>query len=468
MSDTGKGKRDLTRGGIVKTILTLALPIAGSQLLQMLYNFTDMFWLGRLSGEAVAASGTAGLFLWLSVGLMLVGKVGTEIGVSQSRGRGDEALALRFARSGLYISAILGLAYAAFMGLLRGPLVALFRYRESSVAAEMASYMGLMAIGIPFQFVGAAVGGIFGASGNTRTPFFFNLIGLGMNLIIDPLLIFNCGLGIEGAAVASIASEVTVAAQLCIALKRSKRRPFEAFAVFPRPRSLRALRDELRGVAGKFAKWTIPIFLESTLFCLLTMVTSGFEVSVGAYAVTVSRVGTQVESLSWLVGGGFGSALTIFVGQNYGAGRYDRIAGGVKRSAFIMAGWGLAVTAVLALGGEAIYRFFLPEDAELWGLGVRYMRILAISQIPMNLESVFGNAFKGQGRTIPPSVSSISSNVVRVPLAYILSRTSLGLTGIWLAVTITAAMRGIWIGAWYGISGRPRRGRAEGTGAARA
>ncbi|MCL2488954.1 MAG: MATE family efflux transporter [Oscillospiraceae bacterium] len=441
---TPSAKRDLTQGGIFGTLLRLALPIAGSHLMQMTYNLTDMFWMGRIGSDALAATGMAGLFLWLSVGLMLIGKVGTDIGVSQARGRGDVGLAFRYARTGLYMGTVLGLLYGSFMFFLREPLVGLFNFQEQHVADDMATYMSIMAMGIPFVYISAAIGGSFGASGNTKTPFIINCIGLAVNMILSPVFIFVLGLGIRGAAITSVMAQTGVAITMLLAVTKSKGRPFERYPILGRFET---------ALSAQIFKWTIPIFLESTLFCLLTMITSRFEVAFGAGAVAISRVGTQVESLTWLVGAGFGTAVTVFVGQNYGAGKEERITKGVRYAAWMMTGWGLLVTAILALGGGLILRIFLP-DPELRSLGITFMRILAVCQIPACLEGVFGNAFKGKGRTIPPSVCSITSNFIRVPLAYLLSKTSLGLAGIWIAISFTACLRGVWVAIWYVTAAR--------------
>ena len=80
---------NLTEGSILQKILLVALPIIGSQFMQMTYNLTDMFWLGRLSSDAVAASGTAGFYLWLSQAFLIIARMGAEIGVAQHIGRGN-------------------------------------------------------------------------------------------------------------------------------------------------------------------------------------------------------------------------------------------------------------------------------------------------------------------------------------------------------------------------------------------
>jgi putative MATE family efflux protein len=386
--------------------------------------------------------------MWLSVGLMLIGRVGAEIGVSQSRGRGDTAAAYGYARTALTLSAALGLVYFAFLFCLRTPLVALFNFREANVAADASAYLGIVAFGIPLTYLTSSAVGIFNASGNSRLPFILNAVGLVMNVVLDPLFIMTFGMGVAGAAIATVASQAVVVTLMLIALKKHKQRPFTTF-VFIKNFNM----NEFRANAKQIFKWTVPICVENTLFCFLTMLTSRFEVSFGAEAIAVSRVGTQIESLSWLVGAGFGSALTTFVGQNYGAGKRERIASGVRVSALFMAGWGLFVTCLLFFGGGFIFSAFLPEP-ELRSMGTNFLRVLAFCQIPANIEFVGGNAFKGTGRTLPPSVTSVTINAARVPLAYILSKTALGLSGIWIVISFTAALRGIVICTWYALAER--------------
>ena len=95
---------------------------------------------------------------------------------------------------------------------------------------------------------------------------------------------------------------------------------------------------------------------------------------------------------------------------------------------------------------------FLPDFADqndMRELFITYLRILAACQIFANLEYVAANAFRGKGRTIPPSISGITSNLIRVPLAFFLSRTSLGVMGVWTAVSFTAGFRGVMVCIWY-------------------
>jgi len=443
---------NLAEGKIFSSLLRLGLPIAGVQVMHMAYNITDMFWLGRVSSDALAASGVAGLFLWLSVGLMIIGRVGAEVGVAQSKGQGDDAAAYRYSRAALYIAAALGILYGSILILFRTPLIGFFNFQEANVAADAADYLAIMALGIPAIFIASSIDGTFVASGNSRTPFLIGSAGLIFNMILTPIFIFSLGLGVFGAAVSSVIAQYTVFVVRIAAIKRFKNRPFDTYQ-FMVPFSFSAIISDLRtGTSGHIFKLTLPICLEQTLFPLLTMVTTRFEVSFGAFAISMSRVGSQIESLSWLVGAGFGAALTAFVGQNFGAGKMDRISKGVRYAGYSLGVWGIFVTVVLWFGGDIIFTVFLPEyapDPEMRSIFTTYLRILAACQILANLEFVATNAFRGKGKTVPPSVVSITSNVIRVPLAYFLSLTPLGLLGIWTAVSITGGLRGAGVCLWY-------------------
>ncbi|GHV91248.1 MATE family efflux transporter [Spirochaetia bacterium] len=432
-------KYNLTEGGILRKLLLVALPIMGTQFIQMAYNLTDMFWLGRVGSDAVAASGAAGMYLWLSFGFLLIGRMGAEIGVSQSLGRRDKRAALIFSQNAMLIAIVLGLLFGLCLLIFNRELAHFFKFRELKVTEDTAAYLSIVAWAIPATFISAVITGSFNASGNSHTPFVLNGIGLGANVILDPVFILVLHMEVRGAAIATVISQLIVCAGLLLAITRFKSRPFERY-----PIKIRIEKEKIILIL----KWTVPIALESLFFCFLSMITSRIEASFGAHAIAASKVGSQIESLSWLIGGGFGSALIAFIGQNYGAGKWERIRRGVRISAMAMAVWGIFVTLLLWFAGGFLFSLFLP-DPELARLGARYLRILAFCQLAMNLEAVTAGAFKGTGRTLIPSAVSITANLLRPVLAFVLSRTSLGLNGVWIGITITANIRSIWICFWY-------------------
>jgi putative MATE family efflux protein len=433
---------NLTEGSILSKLMLVALPIMGTQLMQMTYNLTDMYWLGHLSSDAVAASGSAGMYLWLSQAFMLIGRMGAEIGVAQSIGRGDREKARDYAQNALFLSLTLGLLYGLVLIVLNRPLIGFFGIQEAHVAADAAAYLRWVGLGVPMVFVTAAIGGSFNASGNSRVPFLINSVGLVINMIFDPLMIFTWNMGIVGAALATVLGQTVVFLLSILALLRHKDRPFEHITLLTRPN---------RAVVRQIFVWSVPIGFESMLFTFLSMLISRFVAGWGASAIAVQRVGSQIESLSWLLGAGLGSAFTAYTGQNFGAGRYSRIRQGYNMALRVALSWGVFVTALLFFAGGTLYGVFVREE-HIIRMGGQYMRILALCQIPAALEGISSGAFKGMGRTLPPTLTSVGWNAFRVPLAYLLSQTALGLDGIWIGVTIGAALRGMSIFIWYRIS----------------
>ena len=435
---------DLTQGGILQRLIFIAIPIMGTQFVQMTYNLVDTFWVGKLGEREVAATGTAGMFMWLSVGFMLIGRIGAEIGVSQNFGRGEIDLARKFSQNAIWISAVLGIFFAAMMIIFRNPLISFFNIPDPMVVADSALYLSVVAIGIPFTFVSSAIVGTFNASGNSKDSFVMMFAGLILNIILDPLLIFGFNMGILGAAVATIVSQIISCTIAVWYIHHAKKRPFEKFSLVLCPSAEHIKR---------ILKWGVPIGLESALFTILAMITSRFEAGFGTQAMAVSRIGSQIESLTWMLGGGFGSALIAFIGQNYGAGKWHRIRRCFKMSLGIMTCYGITVALTLVFGARFLFSIFLsnPDTIEL---GRTYLIIMAISQIFMCIEGVASNMYKGIGKTLPPSIISFIANSIRVILAFFLSQTSLGVNGVWIAVSAAAVIRGAIMLVCYLISSR--------------
>ncbi len=438
---------DLTQGSILNKILLVALPIMGTQMLQMTYNLTDMFWLGRMadSVSAVAASGVAGMFLWLSMAPLLVGRMGAEIGVSQNLGAGNQEEAAGFAQDAARIALILGAVYGLMLLTLAAPLVTLLQVREQDVFQSACDYLRIVGLGIPMSFVAAAITGGLNGAGNSRLGFIANAVGLAVNMILDPILILVLGWGVQGAALATLIAQGIVFALLLLFAKRYPHAPFAGFRLLGRLRMER-LRRILR--------WSLPVSLESAAFTGLSMVVTGMVASgYGASAVAVQRVGSQIESLSWLVGGGFSSAVSAFIGQNFGAGKWTRIRRGYRVSMAALMLWELLVMLLLIFAGRFLFSLFLSHPPELVNMGRDYLLILAGCQLFAALEGTCGGSFRGMGNTLPPSICSIASNLLRPVLCWALAQ-RMGLNGFWLGITLSACLRGLSMFIWYTIAER--------------
>jgi putative MATE family efflux protein len=433
---------DLTQGGILNKLLLVAFPIMGTQLMQMTYNLTDMFWLGRMENSvtAVAASGLAGMFMWLGMALLMIGRMGSEIGTSQNLGRGDVDTARGYAQDSARIGLVLGAAYGLVLVIFAGPLISLLQVKEPAVFSGACDYLRIVGLWTALTYVSAAITGSFNGAGNSRLTFLANATGLIVNMILDPLMILGLGWGIRGAAIATVIAQGVVLTLFVWFAKRHPQRPFPRFHVFGRIDG-RRIRQILR--------WSLPIAIESAAFTSLAMVVTGMVSAwYGETAVAVQRVGSQIESLSWLVGGGFASAVTAFVGQNYGARQWERIRRGYRISLAVLLGWEILVTALLVLGGRFLFSLFLSEPPVILDMGATYLRILAFCQVFMALEGASSGVFRGMGKTLPPSVCSISSNLLRPLFCWTFSKWW-GLNGLWMGIAASAALRGTLMATWY-------------------
>lgn len=440
-------KHDLTQGGILEKLLQVAVPIMGTQFMQMTYNLTDMFWLGRTEQSviAVAASGLAGMYMWLGNAPMMFGRMGSEIGTSQNLGRRDMEAARGYAEDSARMALILGIFYGLVLVAFANPLIALLQVNDPVVFDRTCTYLRIVATGIPFTYVSAAITGMFNGAGNSRLSFWANAIGLVVNMILDPLMILVLGWNVTGAAVATIIAQITVCMLFVFFAKFYSKRPFERFKILGQMDF-----DRMKQIVN----WSIPVATESAVFTLLSMVVTGMVTAwYGETAVAVQRVGSQIESLAWLIGGGFSSAVTAFTGQNYGARKWERIRKGYRISIIFLLIWDGFVTFVLIVSGRFLFSLFLQEPPEILDMGAEYLRILALCQLAGALESACSGAFRGMGRTMPPSLCSIASNVIRPFLCWMFS-SFMGLNGIWMGITVSAILRGITIFAWFTVYSR--------------
>ena len=437
-------KYDLTEGSILQKLVRISAPLIGTQFLQMTYNLTDMFWLGRIDANAVASVGTAGMYIWLSFAFLIIGRMGAEIGVSQNMGRKDPQAAQSFAQNAICLAVIAGLLFGLLIHVFRHSLIGIFAIQEAHVAYDAATYLGIVAFGMPAVFLSNAITGIFSGVGKSRIPFVTNGVGIVLNMILTPLLIFGFDFGLVGAAWATVIAQTVVVLLALFAVRHLSGRPFPDLRLFVRPEPQR-IRQIFR--------WTFPVTIESAAFTMLAMVVGRFVAAFGADALAVQRVGLQLESFSWMIAMGFSSALTSFMGQNYGRGSWSRIHQGTKLAMRAMILWGLVITAIPWLFGRQMMSLFFTDEAII-AEGVRFLRIHSICQVFICLEYWAAGIFRGLGKTIPPSVSSITGNVIRIPLAYFLSLTALGVVGLWWAIALGAMLRSVILLVWFFLYAR--------------
>lgn len=433
---------NLLEGPIFPNLTKLAIPIMATSMVQMAYNMIDMIWIGRVGSGAVAAVGAAGMYMWLSNGLSTLSKMGGQIKVGQTLGAGNKKEAGEYATSAIQLALIYGVLLTIVILVLADPFIRFLGLNGATVISDGTIYLQIVSVGILFSFLNQVLTGIFTAMGNSSISFRATAVGLVINIVLDPVLIFGVGpvpaLGVAGAAIATVLAQAVVTVMFLLACKKDQVL-FHQIKIFSRPNT-----KDMRSIT----KIGLPVSIQSMIFTGISMLISRLIAGFGDQAVAVQKVGSQIESITWMTADGFSAAVNSFVAQNYGAGNFGRVKKGYKISMLVVIGWGILCTVLLVGLPEPIFRIFIPE-AEVLPMGVAYLQILGVSQLFMCMEIATQGAFGGLGKTIPPSVVSIVGTVARIPMAMLLSMTVLGLNGIWWSISISSIVKGIILVSWF-------------------
>ena len=426
-----------------------------SSFLGTLYNITDMAWIGLLGAKAVAGVGVGGMFTWLSQGLVSLARMGGQVQVAQHIGRREQEEAHGYAQAAVQMSALLGILFAAVVLILLKPLIGFFKLEDAEALAAAFSYTKIACGLIMFSFLSLTLTGLYTAQGDSKTPFAANLVGLAVNMILDPVLILGPGpfprLGVTGAAIATVTAQFIVMSILVMRIFVTKKenvlKGIQLFEKIP-PKYVRGI-----------CKIGIPTALQGMAYCMISMVLTRMVSGFGAEAIATQRVGGQIESVSWNTADGFGAALNAFIGQNYGAGKMDRVKKGYRASLITVGVWGLFITLLFVCFPEQISGVFFHEPTAI-ATAVGYMIIIGYSEAFMSVELMTVGALSGLGKTHLCSVISITLTSARIPLAILLSGTALGLLGIWWALTATSVVKGIvFVMAFYWITARMKNSK---------
>lgn len=429
---------NLTKGPILKTLTKLAIPIMASSFLGTLYNITDMAWIGLLGSKAVAGIGVGGMFTWLSQGFASMARMGGQVQVAQCVGRGDKKKAHGYAQAAVQLATVMGLVYALVALIFTKQMIGFFKLEDPEAYAAAFVYTKIACGLIVFSFLSVTLTGIYTAQGDSKTPFYANLIGLATNMILDPLLILGPGplpkLGAAGGAIATVTAQFIVMSIMILGIVKQKKenvlKGITLFAKIP--------GEYLNGIC----KIGIPTAIQGMTYCVISMVITRMVSAFGAEAIATQRVGGQIESVSWNTADGFATALNAFIAQNYGAGEMGRVKKGYRASQWTVGIWGLFITVMFVCLPHPIANIFFHEPKAIV-TAIDYLIIVGFSEAFLCIETTTVGALSGLGKTNLCSVISIIFTGARIPLAMILGNTSLGLNGIWWALSLTSIVKGV-------------------------
>lgn len=436
-----------SRRELVRTVVALSLPVVVAELCSTAMQYIDTAMVGSLGAAATASIGIVESTTWLVGGLCMAAAMGFSVQVAQLVGAGRTDEARHVLRQSLVVLGMFGIALGA-AGVAVSGYLPVWLGAEPDVAVGAHRYFLIFSCGIPaLQAIRLCVN-MLQCSGDMRTPSVLNVVMCLLDVVFNLLLIFptrtvsvlgialvlpGAGLGVAGAALGTVLSEVVVAALMLGAT---------------------CTRSPLLGLRGHRGSWrptrrclatalriSAPVALERALTNGAQVVSTGIVAPLGTVSVAANSLAVTAESICYMPGFGFSAAATTLVGQSIGAGRPDL----ARRFARLSVGLGMAVMSVMgvlmfALAPQLIGLF--TPDLAVRELGAFVLRIEAVAEPLFAAAIVCSGALRGAGDTLMPSVIDLSTMWgIRITLAaYLAPR--MGLAGVWVAMALELCVRG--------------------------
>jgi len=441
---------DLTRIGIHRAIWLLAVPMTLEMMVNSVYQIADLYWVGRLGSEALAAVSIAGMVRWAIVSLSNGLSIGGLAIVARRIGEHRPAAADHATAQAVIFAVIASLGMALLGLATMHPLLVLLGADRDVLPLGLAflqvTYLGLWAV-VTVPVINALFRGAGDANIALGVLAFANLF----NVVLEPFLVLGWGafprMGMTGAALSMvIAQGLGLAVQLLILLSGRARIRL----------NLHDLRPDLsiiRRIVEIGTPSTIQMFLRATS----RVVVLGLVGAFGTYALAGYGVSNRVLLVALIPGFGLGNAAATLVGQNLGARQPDRAA----KSAWIIAGYNVALMATFAiLAFPMASRLVAVFDATpaVVAYGSAALRVIAVSYLFSALGVVMGRSLDGAGNTVPAmAINVLSLWGLQVPLAYLLARIGLGANGIWWGIAIANVANGLLMAYWFHRGGWKHR-----------
>lgn len=400
--------QDMTVGKPWKQITQFAVPMLIGNLAQQLYNTVDTIVVGKYVGDnALSAVGSASPILNLMLALFVGVATGAGIVVSQHYGaKNREALAQSIGNC-ITLAALASVITMVIGPLLTMPLLRLLKTPES-ILYWCRDYLVIFFLGAAgFTFYNI-LSGILRGLGDSLSALAFLIVATILNIFLDIWFVAGFHLGVAGVSLATIAAQIISAICCYWRLVRMT-------DVFQLKREhLRLTKD----CAMRIIQVGIPSGITQAIFSVSMLVVQTLTNSLGEMVIACNVIVMRVDGFAMMPNMTFGNAMSVYAGQNVGAGKLKRVEEGTKQGMLLAVGTSAVITLLLVLFGHNLMRLF-TQTGELIDLSARMLRILAAGYIAMAVSQVLGGVMRGAGDTVTPMwLSMISTVLLRLPLAY--------------------------------------------------
>ncbi len=443
----GKYGNDLTTGSIPKHLIRFSIPMFIGNLLQTGLGITDSIWVGNMVGpNAVGATQVSFPIQFLLIALSNGATLATTILVSQYYGAGDHDKVKKTINNSFSVALIFG-AFLTILGLISCDWILQFMKTPPEIFPMASSYLKIILSGFIITFLVNLITSILRGIGDTVTPLIFMAVGLVINIVLDPILIIGISffpkLGFNGSAYATVISQLIGLVLAMIYLNKKKH--FVSI-------DFRKLTLEGAHIIKLF-KIGFPSMIQQSLISIGSVFITSMVNMFGASATTAFGAAGRIEGIVFMPAMSLGLAASALTGQNLGAGNVKRVGEVFKWGVVMTAGITLTLSAFIIAFPKLLLSMFVHNPVIL-DIGTGYLRTLGFAYILFAVMFISNGVINGSGRTMVTMAATILSIwLIRVPLAAVLSKTALGIKGIWFAIVIGFAA-GLSISLAYYFTGR--------------
>lgn len=400
----------MLNGEPIKSIVKFALPIMASSLLQYNYTLVDNILVGRyVSTDALAAVGGVGSINSFIIGAALGLTSGFTIPVAQAFGAKNQEKINRYAGSSITVSFLLGLLLVVIAHIISTPLLKLIGTPDEILGLS-AAYVNILYFAIPFQMLSNNFTAISRAVGESRKPLLYFIISIFVNFVLDLLFITVLHWSVEGAALATLISHITAAVLTGNYILRHN----ESVHI-----SKENLKPDIKTAFAQL-KLGIPVSLQFTVTSIGSMFLQSAVNSFGTATIAGFTAAGRVENLANIPLSGLSVGTQTFVGQNYGAGNYDRIVKSVRKIFILNILLSLILSGALLSVGMPIVRLFMTEpDEEVLFAAHKYLIATAECFSLVAVLFVLRNTLQGLGFTYANAVAGAGELIGRIAIALI-------------------------------------------------
>ena len=409
---TKSGALNMTQGSPYHLILRFSIPLLLANLLQQLYNMVDSAVVGRFVGtQALAAVGTTFPIVFMIISLFMGIGMGASVIISQYFGAGD-LHGVRKTVDTLYITMFFFSIVIAIVGLLVSRPILLLVHTPADTIDLATTYMQITFIGTLAVFGFNVNGGILQGLGDSKSPLIYVGLATVINIVLDLVFVLAFGWGVAGVAWATVIAQFFAFIYGVIHINRFNVHVTINFKELLFDRKI--LRDSL--------KIGLPVSLQNLSYAIGAVVIQTLINSFQSAFMAGFNAANKIDAFAFLPLLSFSNAVTTYVGQNVGAGRWDRVKSGIRATLLLSTGSVVVISALLLVLANPLLQLFSAEPAVI-AAGRVYLITVVPFYFLLAILFVISGAMRGAGSTLIPLVATLTSLwLVRVPLAYLFVR----------------------------------------------